>query len=173
MHNETIDQMALPEPVSALRNTDDNLTPLNPHHITVSRISTAIVMIFPIIGAIAGEVANFLPRGACIIPVLLIAAYFVFIVPVRKYKNWGYHFGPDRLRVVSGYLFHSDTVVPFGRVQHIDVDQGPLQRPYGLATLTLHTAGNHNSTVALPGLAHEDALKMREAIRSKIRRDAL
>ena len=83
----------------------------------------------------------------------------------------GHALGDGRLRVVRGLLFHSDTVVPFGRVQHIDVDQGPLERAYHIATLTVHTAGSHNASVQLPGLAHADALAMRETIRAAIRRD--
>ena len=81
--------------------------------------------------------------------------------------------GTDRLRVVRGIMFRSDTVVPFGRVQHIDVDQGPLERAYDLATLTLHTAGNHNASVSLPGLAAADAATMRETIRAHIKRETL
>ena len=96
-----------------------------------------------------------------------------YTVPARKYRHWGYDMGTDRLRVVRGYLFYRDTIVPFGRIQHIDVDQGPIDRRYGLAKLTVHTAGNHNSTVVLPGLAHTDALAMREAIRAAIRQDVL
>ena len=42
---------------------------------------------------------------------------------------------------------------------------------FGLATLTVHTAGSHNASVSLPGLAHETALAMREDIRAAIRRD--
>ena len=81
--------------------------------------------------------------------------------------------GADRIRIVRGFLFRSDTIVPFGRIQHIDLDQGPIQRRYDLATLTVHTAGNHNSTVSLPGLLHEDAMAMREQIRAHIKRDAI
>jgi membrane protein YdbS with pleckstrin-like domain len=66
-------------------------------------------------------------------------------------------------------LFHSDTIIPFGRIQHIDVDQGPVQRRYDLATLSVHTAGSHNDTVSLPGLLHADALALRETIRAHIR----
>jgi membrane protein YdbS with pleckstrin-like domain len=60
-------------------------------------------------------------------------------------------------------------VVPLGRIQHIDVDQGPIMRSHDLATLTVHTAGNHNSSVALPGLRHDDAIAMRESIRDYIK----
>jgi membrane protein YdbS with pleckstrin-like domain len=75
--------------------------------------------------------------------------------------------------VVRGLLFRSDTVVPFGRVQHIDVHQGPLDRFFGIATLTLHTAGNHNASVSLPGLGEPLAREMREEIRAHIRRETL
>ena len=77
--------------------------------------------------------------------------------------------GTDRLRVVRGYMYCRDTVVPLGRIQHIDVHQGPIMRRYGLATLTVHTAGNHNASVSLPGLRHEDAVEMRETIREYIK----
>jgi uncharacterized protein len=64
-------------------------------------------------------------------------------------------------------------VVPFGRVQHIDVHQGPIDRFFGIATLTLHTAGSHNASVNLPGLGADLARTMREDIRSHIKRDSL
>lgn len=79
----------------------------------------------------------------------------------------------DRLRVVRGILFRSDTIVPFGRVQHIDVNQGPIERFYDIATLTLHTAGTHNASVNLPGLEHSLAMTMREDIRAHIKREML
>jgi uncharacterized protein len=153
--------------------TSEDLVQLDPRHITVTRIASAVFMAIFVIGAGALEFAQLLPRGAFIIPVTLLAFYYAWTVPVRKYVRWGYHMGDDRLRIVRGFMFHSDTIVPFGRIQHIDVEQGPIQRPYGIATLQVHTAGNHNSTVSLPGLAHDDALAMRELIRAHIKRDAL
>ena len=153
--------------------TDDILNKLDPHHIKVSRIAAAITAAFPLAGAIVIEVLQLVPSGLLLIPVLIIAAYCVIVLPTRRYHYWGYNMGTDRLRVVHGHLFHSDTVVPFGRIQHIDVSQGPVQRSSGLATLTVHTAGNHNSEVSLPGLTYDDATAMREAIRAHIKRDTL
>ena len=103
----------------------------------------------------------------------LLAALLIIRVPLRRYQARGYDMGTDRLRVVRGIMFHSDTVVPFGRIQHIDVNQGPLQRLYDIATLTVHTAGTHNASVHLPGLANADAMAMREEIRSHIKRETL
>ena len=152
--------------------TDDQLTPLDPAYVPASRIGHGLFTLPFIIGAAILEIAQLLPTGAIIIPVLVIALYIAWIVPARRYRHWGYDLGTDRLRTVRGYMFHSDTVVPFGRIQHIDVHQGPIQRAYGIATLIVHTAGNHNSTVSLPGLRHEQALAMRETIRAQIRQDA-
>lgn len=162
------------EPVPAAFTFDDAaLTAIDPRHIAVTRIAYAALGLILIIGAGLLEFAISPLPGLFILPAMAVALYTVFIMPARKYRRWGYQMGGDGLRIVSGYLFHCDTLVPFGRIQHIDVDQGPVQRPYGLATLTIYTAGNHNSAVALPGLAHADALAMREAIRAHIKRDLL
>ena len=153
--------------------TDSALTPLNPAHVSVSRIATGFGLLPFLIGAGVLEVAQLLPPGSFIVPALLLYAYIAFVIPARRYRYWGYDMGTDRLRIVRGYMYHRDVVVPFGRIQHIDVDQGPIQRRYDLATLTVHTAGNQNSTVSLPGLLHADALAMRETIRAAIRQDTL
>ena len=154
-------------------NDDDALTPLDPAYKTVLRISGALLSV-PLL--IAAAIAEFVVpgwTGVFLGPVALIALWLILRVPLRRYAARGYALGEERLRVVGGVMFHTDTVVPFGRVQHIDVDQGPLERAYGLATLTVHTAGTHNASVSLPGLAHADALAMRESIRAAIRRDTL
>lgn len=152
-------------------NIATELTPLDPAFVTTTRIATVIGLLPFVIGAGALEVAQVAPPGSFIVPMLLLYCFVSFVVPARKYRHWGYDMGTDRLRIVRGYMFYRDTIVPFGRIQHIDVDQGPIDRRYGLATLTVHTAGNHNSKVALPGLANADALAMREAIRAAIRQD--
>ncbi|MEP7349194.1 MAG: PH domain-containing protein [Sphingorhabdus sp.] len=149
------------------------LTPLNPAYVTTSRIATALGLLPFLIGAGVLEGGQLLPPGSIIVPILVLYAYIAFIIPARKYRHWGYAMGADRLRIVRGYMYYRDTVVPFGRIQHIDVEQGPVQRRYDLATLTVHTAGNHNSTVSLPGLLHADAVAIRETIRSHIRQDTL
>lgn len=149
------------------------LTPLHPDHVKVMRISALLTAIPFVIAALILEFASALPAGTVAVPVLLVFAFIVLRVPLRRYHARGYQLGEDRLRVVRGLLFQTDTTVPFGRVQHIDVEQGPLERSYDLATLILHTAGSHNASVSLPGLAHKDALAMRETIRAAIKRDTL
>lgn len=151
----------------------DALTPLHPNYVKAVRLGTVLLALPFVIAALVFEVGGFLPRGSFVVPVLLVALYFVVRAPLRRYQARGYQMGEDRLRVVRGMIFRRDTVVPFGRVQHIDVHQGPIERGYGLATLVLHTAGNHNASVSLPGLAHDDALTMREEIRAHVKRETM
>ena len=91
------------------------------------------------------------------------------VAPDRIYRRLGYAIDGRLLRTVRGWLFHTDTVVPFVRVQHIDVTRGPFDKMFGTASLVVHTAGTHNSIVVLPGLSPERAAEIREAIRSEIR----
>ena len=152
---------------------EGELTPLHPNFVKVVRWS-AILTALPVLAVVsAWEVLGLVPRGVVIVPVLLLLAWLIVRIPLRRYAARGYSTEGDRLRVVRGLLWRKDTVVPFGRVQHIDVARGPLERHYGLATLVVHTAGTHNASVSLPGLGLEDAVRMREAIREKIRRDTL
>ena len=72
---------------------------------------------------------------------------------------------------MRGWLIRVDTMVPFVRVQHIDVTRGPLDNLFGTATLVVHTSGTHNSVVILPGLSPERAGEIRDILRQHVRTD--
>lgn len=101
----------------------------------------------------------------------LVAFGSVIAAPDRIYRRLGYSVDGTLLRVVRGWLFHVDTIVPFVRVQHIDVKRSPLDKLFGTATLVVHTAGTHNSIVSLPGLSPDTAATIRDDIRGLIRSD--
>lgn len=152
---------------------DETLTKLDPSYKTVMRIEGVLTLIPLLIAAgalsLVGDIPPWLPGTVLLVALLLLVIY----LPVKRYRSRGYDMGEDRLRVVKGVLFHSDTVVPFSRVQHLDVEQGPLERAFGIARLILHTAGTHNASVTLPGLAHDTAIELREAIRAHVKRESL
>ncbi|MBV7258462.1 PH domain-containing protein [Erythrobacter crassostreae] len=162
---------------SALVDDDAELTQLHPNYRSALRVQATLTSIPFIIGAFVLEGAlqgeSPLPFGVLIGVVVFLALVFIIRLPSRRYAARGYQISTDRLRVVRGILWRSDTVVPFGRVQHIDVDQGPIDRFFDIATLTLHTAGSHNASVYLPGLGHELATEMREEIRAHIKRESM
>ena len=147
---------------------DASLTPLHPDHVKVVRWRLSLFSIPLVALTIALEAAGSLPIGAFAVPLGVGLVWLVLRLPIRLHRARGYTMMHDRLRVVRGRMFHHDTWVPFSRVQHIDVARGPLEQRYGLATLVVHTAGTHNSSVRLPGLVESEALAMREMIRAAI-----
>jgi membrane protein YdbS with pleckstrin-like domain len=82
--------------------------------------------------------------------------------PRWEYRRKSYRVDHVGIEIRQGVLWRTITSVPRSRVQHTDVSQGPLQRRFGLATLTIHTAGTRDASVELSGLARADALRIRD-----------
>ena len=101
----------------------------------------------------------------------LLGLISIVVVPQRIYSHLGYRLTDRLLQVVRGWMFHTDTIVPFVRVQHIDVTRGPIDKLFGTSTLVVHTAGTHNSIVTVPGLAPDKAAEIRDIIREHVRTD--
>lgn len=158
---------------AALAGDEDALTALHPNHVSALRVEASLASIPFIVASLIVEATDILPPAVVVGPVTLLALLAILRIPLRRHHARGYVMGDDRLRVVRGILFRHDTVVPFGRVQHIDVNQGPIERFFGIASLVLHTAGTHNASVKLPGLGEQLARDMREEIRSHIKRETL
>lgn len=151
------------------------MQPLHPSQIKVMRIRAALVSVPALVIAFVLDMGPLretpVPEYALPGAVLLVALYLVLLLPGRRYRAWGYAEGEDELAVRRGVWVRTRTIVPFGRVQHIDVARGPIERRFDLATLILHTAGTRGASVALPGLLHADAEATRDRIRAKIRQD--
>lgn len=151
------------------------LTPLEPAQVSVLTVRSALAAGALVLAAMAAApwleaasgVSRWVPAGA----VALLGIAFILCFPKRRWRGWGYREGEDEIEIAHGRLIRVRTIVPFGRVQHIDVAQGPIQRLHGLGTLILHTAGTQGASVPLPGLDHGVAEGMRDRIRAKIRQD--
>jgi uncharacterized protein len=95
---------------------------------------------------------------------LVVALYCVWVLPPAHYKALEFGVDEQGISIRRGIFWRSRIALPRIRVQHSDVSQGPLQRRYGVATLKLYTAGTRYTRIELPGLAHEDALALRDAL---------
>ena len=151
------------------------MNPLHPRQLTVLRIRAGIAAVALLAGVLFADITWLrqtpVPFGLLSGASALLLGLWTMLVPRRRYRSWGYELGEDELLVQHGLWVRARTMVPFGRVQHIDVRQGPLERRFGLGTLVLHTAGTRTSAVELPGLEHQEAGRMRDLIRGKIRQD--
>lgn len=81
----------------------------------------------------------------------------------RQVRAIGFCLRADDLLVVTGILFRRLVVVPFGRMQVVDVTRGPVDRWFGLASVQLHTAAA-TSDAAVPGLTPDDAAALRDRL---------
>ena len=81
----------------------------------------------------------------------------------RQVRAMGYSLRSDDLLVVSGVMFRRLVVVPYGRMQLVDVNRGPIDRHFGLAAVQLHTAAA-TTDAAVPGLAPEQAWELRDQL---------
>ena len=151
------------------------MTPLHPNQVWVLRIRAAILALFLILASAMADLGplreTLLTPGLLPALVAVLALAGIIILPTRRYRAWGYREEEDELHIRFGLWVRIRTVVPFGRVQHIDIANGPIERRFGLATLILHTAGTRGAAVPLPGLKHAEAERMRDRIRAKIRQE--
>jgi membrane protein YdbS with pleckstrin-like domain len=143
-------------------------------YVQVIRVRTLLSWLPLVLGATVLDRAvldGWAVQGALPIALGLLALISTAVAPPRIWQRLRYRLHPTLLQVLRGWLFHTDTIVPFVRVQHIDVTRGPWDKLFGTATLVVHTAGTHNSIVTLPGLSPERAGEIRELIRGHIRSD--
>jgi uncharacterized protein len=117
-----------------------------------------LTVVLVVVGAVASSpVAYGLAAGAAVATLALLP--FVG----RRYRSWGYAERADDLLVRRGVAFARLSVVPYGRMQFIDVTAGPLERLFGLATVRLHTAAAATDA-RIPGLEADEAARLRDRL---------
>lgn len=79
----------------------------------------------------------------------------------RQYRAWGYAEMADDLWITHGVLFRYLTAVPYGRMQVVEVASGPIERSFGLATVTLVTA-SASTDASIPGIPQAEAARLRD-----------
>ncbi|UJL47039.1 PH domain-containing protein [Virgibacillus sp. NKC19-16] len=93
---------------------------------------------------------------------------FVFLLPKIRWRRWRYEVFEQEIYIQHGILIVSRTLVPMIRVQHVDTQQGPILRKFGLASVTISTAA---TTHEIPALLEEDASDLRDSISALARVD--
>ncbi|MCX4576633.1 PH domain-containing protein [Streptomyces sp. NBC_01571] len=81
----------------------------------------------------------------------------------RNWRSWRYAERADDLLISRGVLFREETVVPYGRMQLVEVTSGPVERHFGLASVQLHTAAAATDA-RIPGLDPAEAERLRDRL---------
>ena len=91
---------------------------------------------------------------------LLVAGVVAAVLLRRRVASWAFFERAEDLLIRRGVLVQRLSLVPYGRMQFVDVSSGPLERSLGLATLRLHTAAAA-SDARIPGLPRAEAERLR------------
>lgn len=112
--------------------------------------------------ALLGVVSS--PEAAAAGVLVVVGAAGVTAVALqRRVRSWAYVEREDDLIVARGVMVRRVTVVPYGRMQFLDVTAGPFERAFGLATVRLHTAAAA-SDARIPGLDKDEAGRLRDRL---------
>lgn len=101
-----------------------------------------------------------IPALAWILLLLEIVCLIIWF-PKLKWKRWRFEIREEEIDLQRGIIYRTRTLIPMVRVQHVDTNQGPIMRKYGLSTVTFSTAaGSHE----IPALSNEMADQVRDQI---------
>lgn len=95
-----------------------------------------------------------------VLTLLIVFLLFAFRWPAARHERLRYLVDEHGLRIRRGVFWRKVIWIPITRVQHIDYSQGPVQRSFDLATLTVHTAGTAGASISLAGLELEIAKRL-------------
>ncbi|WP_426511013.1 PH domain-containing protein [Dactylosporangium sp. McL0621] len=136
--------------------------PISPRYYLVRLAAlTAWVLLLTAAGVVAGVLwsAWFLLAAGLVLAAGAVRAVFMR----RSIRAWGYAERAEDLLVRHGLLIRRLSIVPYARMQFVDVTAGPLERAAGLATVTLHTAAAA-SDATVPGLEAAEATRLRDRL---------
>lgn len=93
---------------------------------------------------------------------LALLAWQIWLIPAQV-RLLGWQETEDELLITKGRMWHTFTVVPYGRIQFVDVTAGPVERALGMKTLKLHTA-SASTDATVQGLPAETADQLRDRL---------
>jgi membrane protein YdbS with pleckstrin-like domain len=139
---------------------------VSPRLVTVRLISTAITLAVPLVVTLAIAVLTSASwTWALPATVVAIGVWTAVLVP-RQVRALGYAERDEDLLIRRGILFRALVVVPYGRMQLVDVEAGPLDRWGGIAKIQLHTAAASTNAV-IPGLTPDEASRLRDRLSAR------
>ena len=138
---------------------------LSPSYRSLRRLSTLIFL--PLFFLIPGIGVGLLTRRWWISAIILAVGAALLVIRLalveRNWHSWGYVEREDDLYITHGVLFRSLVAVPYGRMQLVEVASGPLERAFGLATVTMKTA-SAETNASIPGLTPDEATRLRDRL---------
>jgi hypothetical protein len=140
-------------------------TPVSPKLTRARRLTLLLVYVLVIGAIVALFVIASVPRvvaWAGLGAALLVFVWLWWLIG-RRVRSFGYAERDDDLLVTSGIVFRRLAIVPYGRMQLVDVKAGPIDRRLGITTVQLHTAAA-TTDASIPGLEPDVAAALRDRL---------
>ena len=158
--SQPVPSQAVPEP---------QWVPAASGYLTVRFVHTISALAFPILAGVALYCAGAFfggPEALRIVGLAVIAVFGLWglwwiLTTPRRTRALGYALESNHLMARRGIVFRSMSSMPYGRIQYVDVDSGPLERMCGVARLTVRTAGTTTGTMVLFGIPLNVAEELR------------
>jgi membrane protein YdbS with pleckstrin-like domain len=142
-------------------------TPVSPGLATLRRALVAAGAGLLVVADVVVALLLPLPLWAAVVAALtvLVGGVVAWVLVGRSARRWGYAERDEDLYIRRGAFFRKLVVVPYGRMQYVDVHAGPLEQAFGIATVHLHTA-SPGTSARIPGLPAADASRLRDRLTS-------
>jgi hypothetical protein len=95
------------------------------------------------------------------------AWYFMWMAH-NRYRAEGYALRENDIMHKKGHWWKTQLTVPYLRIQHIELEQGPIARYFGLGAVTVYTAGDSSGDLSISGIAYEEAERIKAFIAKKV-----
>lgn len=157
------------QPVSAQAVPEPQWVPAASGYLTVRFVHTISALALPILAGVALYCAGAFFGGPEVLRIVGLVVVAVFglwglwwiLTTPRRTRALGYALESNHLMARRGIVFRSMSSMPYGRIQYVDVDSGPLERMCGVARLTVRTAGTTTGTMVLFGIPLNVAEELR------------
>ena len=157
------------QPVTSQPAPEPQWVPAASRYLTVRYIHTLSALALPILAGVAVYCAGAFfggPEALRIVGLVVVAVFGLWglwwiLTTPRRTRALGYALESNHLMARRGIVFRSMSSMPYGRIQYVDVDSGPLERMCGVARLTVRTAGTTTGTMVLFGIPLNVAEELR------------
>ncbi|HEX2810272.1 MAG TPA: PH domain-containing protein [Kineosporiaceae bacterium] len=136
---------------------------VSPRLATVRRVLGAVPLLVLALAAVVAAVLLSWPWLSVIAALCLLVAGWLTWIVGRQVGAMGYAERDEELLVRRGILWRRIVVVPYGRLQYVDVQAGPVERIFGIARVQLHTA-SAGTDAAIAGLPPKEAARLRDRL---------
>jgi membrane protein YdbS with pleckstrin-like domain len=127
-----------------------------------TEVATVTVPVAGLVGTSFGikhGIGDGVTSALVVVALGVVLAWFVH----RRFRAWRYQERHEDLVVGRGVMIQRLSVVPYGRMQFVELTAGPFERMFKLSTVKLHTAAAA-SDARIPGLARTEAVRLRDRL---------